>query len=259
MRTFSAASACLYAAAMILVRVAPASAQVFARIDLAADDVPDVTLERVRADLDHAQERIGRFFTERVGAVDVHVFPHRAEFSQALHEAWGIPETQCWMVGAADDSHLYLLSPDSWPDEACEHDPSDEDHVRLLVTHELVHVYHGQINPSDDVGLLEDLGWFTEGLAVYVSGQLDERHAGRAAEAIAAGLAPGTLATAWSGPYRYGVTGSMVAFIDAHWGRDVLREALSVTSRQELLDLLGMTESRFLAGWKSWVERGTSD
>ena len=258
MRTFSIVRAFLYTAAGILSLVTPASAQVLERLVVEADDVPDATLVRIRGELDQAQERIGRFFSERGGAVRVQVFAHREAFSRALREAWGISDTQCWMVGAADDSHLYLLSPDIWTDEACEHDPSDEDHVRLLVTHELVHVYHGQVNPSDDIGLLEDIGWFTEGLAVYVSGQLDERQEGRAAEALASDRAPETLDTAWSGPYRYGVTGSMVAFIDAHWGRDVLRAALSATSQPELLGLLGVTESEFLEGWRNWVEGGTS-
>ncbi|MGD8496535.1 MAG: hypothetical protein PVF05_10120 [Gemmatimonadales bacterium] len=258
MRTFSIVRAGMYAIAGILSLASPASAQVFDHVDVAADGVSEASLERIGNELHQAQARIARFFSERGGAVQVHVFAHRDEFSRALREAWGIPDTQCWMVGAADDSHLYLLSPDSWMDEACEHDPSDEEHVRLLVTHELVHVYHGQINPSADVGLLEDIGWFTEGLAVYVSGQLEERHAGRAAEAIATDQAPETLATAWSGPYRYGVTGSMVAFIDAHWGRDVLRAALSATSQPELLGLLGTTEPEFFAAWRNWVERSTS-
>ena len=157
------------------------------------------------------------------------------------------------MVGGADDHTLHLLAPDRWDTEACEHDAADAEHVRRLVTHELVHVYHGQVNPSADLGLLEDLAWFTEGLATYVSGQLEARHQGRAAEAIREGRAPERLADAWSGPFRYGVAGSMVAFIDEAWGRDTLRGLLAATSQAQLLDALGVDEPGFLERWEQWV------
>ena len=85
---------------------------------------------------------------------------------------------------------------------------------------------------------------------------LHEISPGRAAEAIAAGEAPAELAEAWSGPYRYGVSGSLVAWIDDHWGRATLREALEFTSWKEFEARLGMTEPEFLAGWENWV---TSD
>jgi hypothetical protein len=169
---------------------------------------------------------------------------------------WGIPQTACWMVGAADDHTLVLLSPGVWDtDEACEHDPDDAGHVRRLIAHEAVHVYHGQVNPSDDLGLLEEIGWFIEGLATWASGQLETDHAGRAAEALAAGAGPRDLATAWSGSYRYGVCGSLVAFIDDRWGRPVLRRAMEVISQAGLLGLLDTDEETFLADWQAWVKR----
>ena len=121
------------------------------------------------------------------------------------------------------------------------------------MAHEAVHVYHGQVNPSPDIGLLEDVGWFVEGLATYVSGQLEAEHAGRAGEAIAAGSGPDRLADAWTGPYRYGVAGSLAAYIDVEWGRDVLRAALTAQTTAELLGLLGASEEDFLAGWEAWV------
>ena len=73
------------------------------------------------------------------------------------------------------------------------------------------------------------------------------------AKAIAAGEAPTELSEAWSGPYRYGVAGSLVAWIDDHWGRETVREALAFSSWPEFEARLGMTEPEFLAGWESWV------
>lgn len=220
---------------------------------ISASGVDPATVAAVRSDLAWAEARI----TERLGrfpdTAAVEIYPDRDSFSAGLREAWGIPETACWMVGAADDHNLYLLSPGTWGEEACEHDPSDAEHRRLLIAHEAVHVYHGQVNPSEDIGLLEEIGWFVEGLATWASGQLDSEHAGRAAEALADGEGPERLADAWSGPYRYGVAGSLVAYIDDRWGRETLVAALEVTTEAELLALLGTTEAGLLAGWRSWV------
>jgi hypothetical protein len=72
-----------------------------------------------------------------------------------------------------------------------------------------------------------------------------------AAEAVKAGKAPATLADAWSGRYRYGVAGSMAAFVDKRYGRDVLNRMLAVTSNDEAVALMKTTESDFLAAWKA--------
>lgn len=225
---------------------------------VSSSGVPAAVAEDVSADLAWAEARIAAVFGRFPDTVSVQIFAHREGFTVALRQAWGIPETACWMVGAADDHSLFLLSPGVWEAEACEHDPDDEEHRRLLVTHEAVHVYHGQVNPSDDVGLLEDLGWFIEGLATYISGQLEAAHAGRAAEALAEGEGPRKLGEAWSGPYRYGVAGSLVAYVDDRWGRETLRAALEVTTQDQLLDLLDTTEAEFLIAWERWVASSPS-
>lgn len=220
-----------------------------------ATGVAAATVRLVECDLAWAEVRISDVFGTFPDTVSVHLFPHRDEFSAALREAWGIPETQCWMVGAADDHSLYLLSPDVWAGEACEHDPADDGHRRMLIAHEAVHVYHGQINPSADLGLLEDIGWFIEGLATWASGQLETDHAGRAAEALDRDVAPSRLVDAWSGPYRYGVAGSMVAFIDRRWGRPTLLALLTSESTTGILAALDTTEADFLRQWQEWVRR----
>lgn len=218
-----------------------------------ARGVPAPVTTRVHADLVAAERRIARELGEFPDTVGVRIHASRAAFTAALIEAWGVPGTECWMVGAADDHTLHLLAPDRWATEACEHDADDADHVRRLVTHELVHVFHGQANPSTDLGLLEEIGWFTEGLATYVSGQLEARHRGRAAEAVRTGQDPARLVDAWSGPFRYGVAGSMVAFIDEAWGRGTLSDLLQATSQAELLEALGVSEAELLDRWRSWV------
>jgi hypothetical protein len=185
----------------------------------------------------------------------------RAAFTAALRTVFRQPdvESACWMVGVGTAAELVLLSPRRWADQACDHADAGEAAVRGVLTHELVHVYHSQVNASleADSGVdLEPIGWFVEGLAVLASGQLDERHRGAAREALASGQGPSDLEQAWSGRYRYGVSGSLVAYIDATHGRAALVRLLSDDSEAAILGHLGTSEAALLAAWRAWVEGG---
>lgn len=187
--------------------------------------------------------------------VAVTLAPDRAAFTAVLKAEWGVPETQCWMVGTGVADFLVLVSPRVWPAEACEHDAADSQHVQDIVTHELTHVYHGQRNPSRDFDGADEVGWFAEGLAVLVAGQLGRNRLSDPREAVRTGAAPARLADAWSGRYRYGVSGSLVAYIDATWGREAIRDLLAVTTQQQLLGRLGVTEQALLERWKAYLDR----
>jgi len=209
----------------------------------------------VTADIAIARSRVEHFFSAPFAeAVNVMVPANRAAFDAALPAAWGIAPSQCWMVGVGVANQFFLLSPTAWSDHAqvCDHAGSAEE-AQGVITHELTHAYHGQHNATRDFTGMDDLGWFVEGLAVYVSGQLDGEHAADASAAITANAAPTALANAWSGRYRYGVCGSMVAYVDAHYGRAKIIELLGATTQQQALATLDVSEAQFLSDWRAWV------
>ena len=204
-----------------------------------------------------ATTRIEAFFGSAFGeSYAVRVLPTRAAFDASFPPEWGVGKTQCWMVAFGVADRLHVLDPAVWKTEACEHDGDDVEHVRGIVAHELVHVFHGQNNPTRDFTGMDAMGWFPEGLAVLVSGQLAGHHAGAAREAIAAGVAPKCLEDAWSGEYRYGVSGSLVAYVDATFGRTTLVALLAATTEEELLERLGVGEEELLAGMARVGPRG---
>lgn len=192
-------------------------------------------------------------------AFDLRVFPDRAPLTAYWRQAWGAPEfePQCWMVASGTASALAILSPSAWKTEACEHDPEDRQATQKLITHELVHVYHGQVNPDPEFDGAEEIGWFVEGLAVYASGQLDEARLGRVRTALAAGKGPARLRDAWSGPDRYGFAGSLVSFLDRAQGRATLLRLMKLTSNGEILAALGLTEEELLSRWRADLTSGT--
>src|SRR5262249_18676079 len=109
-------------------------------------------------------------------------------------------------------------------------------------------------NPTGDFDGMDDLGWFVEGLAVYVSGQLESSHQSAAAKALSEGKVPKSLAKAWSGRYRYGICGSMVRYIDDKYGRAMIWKLLGETKQDAVLKHLGVTEPEFLQAWNAWVK-----
>jgi hypothetical protein len=219
-----------------------------------ADPADASLVPRLSAYAGHGVERIETYFGAPFPApVRIRVFSGRAEMDAYMREAWGMQETACWMVGGAEEGALILLSPRVWREEACDHDPDDEDHVRDLVAHELVHVYHMQRNSTHEFDGVEGLDWFVEGLATFVSGQYERFHMNRAREAIDAGAAPAGLEDAWTGSYRYGVSGSLVAYLESRLGRSGIGGLLAARHLDEVLAAVGMTEPQLLAAWAEWV------
>lgn len=213
------------------------------------DIAPDLQ-EMVRTGFDRVEEFFGTPF-KREFVFEIH--SNRDEFDQYLKRRWNVPQSQRWMVASGVADRLTMISPRVWDTEADEHDPSNTDHIRELLAHELVHVYHGQFCPRPDFEGMDELGWFIEGLAVYVSGQLSNSHMGAAREAIQSGKAPTKLTEAWSGRYRYGVSGSMVEFIVAQHGKAMLSKLLRVTNNADALELLSTSEVDFIDSWKKHV------
>jgi hypothetical protein len=195
---------------------------------------------------------LGRTWLE---PVTVSIVPDRAAYTASFPAEYGMTETQCWMVAWAVADRLVVLSPRAWRGpEVCEHDPDDHEEVALLLHHELVHALHGQHNPTRDfTGMEEELGWFIEGLATFASGQLERKHAGDARAAIAAGAVPESLSVAWSGRWRYGVCGSLVAYLEHRCGRERLAGMMAATKQAQLLEMAGLTEAELLAAWKEWA------
>lgn len=216
-------------------------------------------IAKIAAFISNGNKTIKAFFGQKFpNSYEVYVFPDRKSLTEFWRRDWNVPdlETECWMVASGTASKLTLLSPRVWRTEACEHNPEDEKDTQLVMTHEMVHVFHGQISPNPNFEGMDDIGWFAEGVATYASGQLEAGKLASPREAIEKGKAPAELEKAWSGKYRYGVSGSLVKFIDAKFGRKTLLRLLKSTNEKELLEVLKISENELLSGWKDFVSKG---
>ena len=205
----------------------------------------------IREDVNTSVRQIQSFFGAPFpDPIHFQLVDDRADFDAAVKK-FGLSPTQCWMVGVGAAGLMVVLSPEGWKKQACEHHPRDVEATRQLVKHEMIHVYHGQFNPTRDFTGIDDLDWFLEGLAGYGSGQLTQDRLEHMQAVVAVGQIPDALSKMWAGSNRYGFAGSLVRYVDQTWGRPVLVRLLQVGSSTEGLAILGTDEKALLVGWRA--------
>ena len=200
---------------------------------------------------------VSRFFNSGFkNRFDIFVHPNRHSLDSAWQKDWNMPEfkSECWMVASGIATKLDIISPKSWDKQSCEHSYSQKINVQRLITHELVHVFHGQLNESPDFSKTEGMDWFVEGLATYASGQCDSARILEIKKAIQENSIPATLDSFWTGKLRYGLSGSVVLYIDRHYGRSTLIKLLPMTKKSQVLSALGVQEGDLLKEWRAYLQ-----
>jgi hypothetical protein len=59
----------------------------------------------------------------------------------------------------------------------------------------------------------------------------------------------------WTGNLKFGLSGSMVMYIDIKFGRTKLRELLKYNEKTETLFLPGISETELLKDWRSYFDK----
>lgn len=207
--------------------------------------------------IDSGISSVKTFFTTSYNKeFNVFIHPSRQSLDSAWQKDWNMPgfKSECWMVASGVATKLDMMSPKLWDKQACEHIYSETTHTQQLITHELVHVYHGQLNISPDFSNVEGVDWFVEGLATFASGQCDASRIAEVKKAISDKTIPESLDNFWAGKLRYGLSGSVVMFIDHKYGRNKLKELLPLNKKSEILALLETTEAQLLGEWQDYIQ-----
>jgi hypothetical protein len=157
------------------------------------------------------------------------------------------------MVASGVAGKLDLISPKLWDSIACDHVYAKTKSTQQLITHELVHVFHAQLNASPDFSNTEGIDWFVEGLATFASGQCDTTRITQVKKAITENKIPKGLDNFWTGNIKYGLSGSVVLFIDHKYGRNKLKELLPLNKKMQILSALKISEATMLKEWKEYV------
>lgn len=186
---------------------------------------------------------------------EVCIHPNRKSLDSTWQKDWKMTDfkSECWMVASGVSTKLDVISPKMWETESCEHQYKETNKTQQLITHELVHVFHGQHNVSPDFSAVDGIDWFVEGLATFASGQCNQKRIDEVKKAINENTIPKQLDTFWTGKYKYGISGSMVMFIDHKYGREKLKSLLSFNKKAEILTTLNITEIDLITEWKDFI------
>ena len=192
---------------------------------------------------------------------EVNIHPNRKSLDTQWQTDWKMPDfkSECWMVASGVAGKLDIISPKRWDTESCEHKYADKIKTQQLITHELVHAYHGQFNASPDFSDVTGLDWFVEGLATDASGQSDSASLAEVRKAVSENKFPAELDKFWTGKLRYGLSGSMVLFIDKKFGRAKIIELLKFNNKKDLLAALNISEPELLSEWKEYISHYTAN
>lgn len=185
----------------------------------------------------------------------VFLHPGRVSLDSTWRADWKMPgfRSECWMVASGVAARLDLLSPRQWAGDACEHVFSDRLRSQQVFTHELIHVFHGQRQPSPDFSSSDGIDWLVEGLATYASGQCDSSRLSEVRNALVEKKVPASLDRFWTGKLRYGISGSMLLYIDKAYGRSMLLELLPLASKTSVLKTLNISEEKLIADWSAFI------
>lgn len=185
---------------------------------------------------------------------EIFIHPNRESLDKQWQTDWHMPgfKSECWMVASGVSNKMDILSPAIWDKQACEHTFSNKTKLQRLVTHELVHVYHGQNNISSDFTETEGINWFIEGLATYVSGQCDSTRITDVKRAIQENKTPESLKNFWSGKLRYGFSGTMVMFIANKYGKNIFAQLLHFNNLTDILNTLNIKENELIENWEKF-------
>lgn len=185
----------------------------------------------------------------------VYIHPNRNSLDSTWQKDWNMPDfkSECWMVASGVGTKLDVISPKKWNSDACEHNYSETEKTQKLITHELFHVYHGQLNVSPDFSNTEKIDWFVEGFATFASGQCDSARMSEVKKAILENKTPKSLDDFWTGKIKYGLSGSVVMYIDYKYGRATLKKLLPLSKKTEILSILKITEEKLLEDWKKYI------
>lgn len=201
---------------------------------------------------DNAYQSIEDYFGQKfLTKFEVYIHPNRNSLDLEWSANWDMPgfKSQCWMVGSGVADQFDLLSPKAWAKEACEHDSNNELEIQQLVTHEMMHVFHGQINLDHFFSGMQEMAWFIEGISVLVSGQLNEKRLSDVKPIVLEDRYPRDITKFWEGDLRYGLSGSLVAYIQSQFGTEKLVQLLKTQSNEELLNNIEMTEESLIENW----------
>lgn len=187
--------------------------------------------------------------------INIFIAPGRKEYDFFVAHLTPVP-TSKGRIGQPQAVDLYLLSPNAYK--------RDADHVYLkpggiynkamygrFIVHEMVHMAEEYISPRGAMDARPR--WWSEGLAVYLSGQYRESGIQDLMKKALAGNHIPSI-DELSGPNAYIWGWTVIKYIETRFGKSKIRHVLERTNNFNLSKILGVNSKNFEQKWRKFVE-----
>ena len=160
-------------------------------------------------------------------------------------------------VAQVQKTDLVFLSPSAYKDHSTYRFNSDE--YRRLVSHELTHVFEEYLSPDIET----TPRWWSEGLAVYLSGQWKYEGQFRFRQPVLKGikekLIPDIEEIQVNIELSYDWGWTMVVFIENTYGKEMIIKIVRECDNGDVFKILSEDVKNFKKRWKKWLlENGKS-
>lgn len=183
--------------------------------------------------------------------INLFIAPNRREYDRMVSHLTKVP-TSKGRLGQPQGHDLYLISPNAWPadvhpDYLGKDGKCDKKVYRQFIEHEIVHMMEEYCSPRGAMEIRPQ--WWSEGLAVYATGQWKDRLTRRMLkEDLVADRLPAIAKMKGRDAYVWGW--SLVRFIEKRLGRAALKRVLTVSYTGDILGFLKLDRKQFEAGWR---------
>jgi len=214
---------------------------------------------QVVSSLNQALERLSEYFgIQDVPPIRTILTPNRNELDRCIREILRIEievPSNPVRVAQPQRTDLILLSPAAWEKDLHDYTPAK---FGRLIAHEVAHIIEEHLSPNIEAVPR----WWSEGLAMYTSGQWQERDTiQRVWSSLEANAMP-SISQMQDGPitsqgvklcYTWGW--SLVMYVDRVIGRDMVIRVVRECRDGDVLRILGQSQQSLEAGWKEWLNR----
>jgi hypothetical protein len=213
--------------------------------------------EETFASLSKASRHLIRYFrlSESFPKVRAVLVPNRNEYDRLVRDLLGVEievPSDPTRIAQPQRTDMVVLSPSAYDrDSAFNYVPGD---FRRLLAHELVHVFEEHLSPDMEA----TPRWWSEGLAVYLSGQWHHEDDFRqpVIEGVERNRIPriSEIQKVRKLAYQWGWT--IVQFVESTYGRELIRRIVKECAGPDVFSMIGEETDILERRWRDWLIYG---
>ena len=213
-------------------------------------------IDTIAGNLELGRKKVGQLFGVDIDILFFNVFicPSRKVFDRFVQSITKTP-TESGRIGQTQGHDMYMLSPNAYREEAPFYGSDqapfyDEVELRHNLAHEFVHVWEELTSPR--VAMDARPGWFSEGMAMYISQSNEEKEFHRRIMAdYRRGIVPGPDDISGERSYTWGCI--LFEYIMKLFGPDRILHIVRETSDADVIGLLG-DKNTITEGYMRYLE-----